>query len=165
MCPTTTPSRSSSPPRGSDYGFRAPTISALTADPTNWFGCYVPGVPPPPSHRPAGKPGRMTTAERAYEIHEHKSAVDGRRVLAADRTDQGWFNIALAGLRPDCDHPGRWMVMLGYDLAKAIGDTSHPAFDVRDESEARQWLDLLARIYLADPPAGTAAAKTESSLS
>lgn len=92
-----------------------------------------------------------TAADQLYEIRE-KVTTEGRLVLSAELSGVPWSSIALAGMRGDVDHPNRWMVMLGFDAAKAIGDRSHADFDVRDEAEARQWLDLLARLYFANPP-------------
>ena len=57
----------------------------------------------------------------------------------------------IASALPDTFCPDRWFVALGYDAARAIGAEPGIAFTTRDEAQARQWVDTLARLYTATP--------------
>lgn len=93
----------------------------------------------------------MIAAEQNFTI------TDNGKTLSCDAAD--YHSIAVAGPHDSEYHPaGSWLVILGFDAAKAISaadDERLASFVVSGEAEARRWLALLARMYFAAPDVRT----------
>ncbi|MCV7358457.1 hypothetical protein [Mycolicibacterium fluoranthenivorans] len=90
----------------------------------------------------------MTATQQVYTVTERTDGLPGFSAYAGD----GLHWIASASPHTgNYAEPGSWFVMLGLDATGTIGCPPGMAFTVGDEEYARQWVDVLARMYLADP--------------